>query len=125
MATGLSKNSKIYYLCSKTGKEMSTIDEITMRRAKDEDIPALMEIFEKARRYMAETGNPNQWAENYPGEKLLCEDIERGDSYVCVKDGRTVASFLLRAGDDPTYSEIFGLTTRPTRPYTASRARAK
>ena len=89
-------------------KEMSTIDGISIRRAKNEDIPALMEIFAKARRYMAETGNPNQWAENYPGEKLLREDIAHGDSYVCVKDGRTVATFVLRGGEDPTYREIFG-----------------
>lgn len=72
------------------------------------DIPRLHEIFAIARRFMAETGNPNQWADDYPSEELLVADIQSGDSYVCVNDSRVVATFVLRGGIDPTYNNIYG-----------------
>lgn len=72
-----------------------------------DDIPRLHEIFAFARKFMAQTGNPSQWADNYPGEELLREDIGRGDSFVCEKEGRVVAAFVLREGDDPTYRHIY------------------
>lgn len=80
--------------------------EMTIRKSRTEDLPRLMEIFSIARRFMAETGNPSQWAEDYPGEEVLLSDIGKGDSYVVLQDGRIVATFVLRAGNDPTYDVI-------------------
>lgn len=71
------------------------------------DIPHLKEIFAIARDFMKTTGNPNQWTEDYPSEELLKNDIESGDSYVCIIDNRIVATFVLREGNDPTYNEIY------------------
>ena len=71
------------------------------------DIPRLMQVFAIARKFMRDTGNPNQWADDYPGEAFLRSDIERGDSYVCVSEGRIVATFVLRGGIDPTYNIIY------------------
>lgn len=84
-----------------------TTDKISIRKSTVEDIPRLLEIFDIARKFMAGTGNPNQWAENYPGEALLRNDIERGDSYSIVSEGRIVATFVLRDGNDPTYDIIY------------------
>lgn len=80
---------------------------VTIRQATENDVVALMELFAKARKFMAATGNPNQWAEDYPGDALIREDIAKGDSYVCVRDNMIVATFVLRAGTDPTYTKIY------------------
>ena len=82
-------------------------ESITIRKTKQKDIPRLMEIFAKARRFMASTGNPEQWAEDYPGRELLLKDISRSDSFVVQAGKEVIATFVLRAGEDPTYSVIY------------------
>lgn len=80
-----------------------------IRKTQMQDIDRLHEIFESARRYMASTGNPNQWHDGYPSTEQLRSDIESGDSYVMENgEGRIVATFLLRGGEDPTYANIDG-----------------
>ncbi|MGN1214839.1 MAG: GNAT family N-acetyltransferase [Candidatus Cryptobacteroides sp.] len=68
----------------------------------------MQEIFAAARKFMRENGNPNQWADDYPGEALLGEDIASGDSYLIQSGGIIVATFVLKGGEDPTYKEING-----------------
>ena len=71
------------------------------------DLPCMQEIYARARAFMAETGNPNQWGPtNWPPEPLLRRDIAEGNSYVCEKDGRIVGTFFYAAMDDPTYRTI-------------------
>ena len=84
-----------------------TNEGIAIRRTTLDDIPAVQGIFALARKFMAETGNPNQWADGYPSEELLQEDVSSGDSYVVVKDDAVVATFVLRGGNDPTYDVIY------------------
>lgn len=80
---------------------------LSIRKSAPEDIPEMLEIFAAARRFMAGTGNPNQWTEDYPGEELLKSDIVSGDSHVILSEGRIVATFVLRPGNDPTYDTIY------------------
>ena len=79
---------------------------LSIRKSAPEDIPEMLEIFAAARRFMAETGNPDQWSEDYPGEELLKSDIASGDSHVILSEVRIVATFVLRPGNDPTYDII-------------------
>ena len=79
---------------------------LSIRKSAPDDIPEMMEIFAAARRFMAMTGNPDQWSEDYPGEELLKSDIASGDSHVILSEGRIVATFVLRPGNDPTYDII-------------------
>ena len=81
------------------------------------DIPHLLDIFAIARKFMVETGNPNQWADNYPSVEQLTDDINSGDSYVFVEADRVVATFLLRGGDDPTYDIIYDGAWKNNNPY--------
>lgn len=90
---------------------------MTIRKATLADIPQMMEIFAIARKFMAETGNPNQWAENYPSVEQLTDDINSGDSYVFVEADRVVATFLLRGGNDPTYDIIYDGAWKNDNPY--------
>ena len=81
-----------------------------IRKSEPADIGRIMEIYARARKFMAEHGNPNQWgATNWPPEALIREDIANGNSYVCVNDeGRIIGTFFYVQGDDiePTYREI-------------------
>ena len=98
------------YACEKLSVETVESlrqENITIRKSKPEDLTRLMEIFAHARSFMVSTGNPGQWAEDYPGRELLLKDIGSSDSYVVQAGSAVVATFVLRAGDDPTYRVIY------------------
>lgn len=90
---------------------------MTIRQAVLSDIPLMQEIFAIARRFMAATGNPHQWAATYPSVEQLTSDINSGDSFVCLEDGRMVATFVLRGGNDPTYATIYDGAWTNDNPY--------
>lgn len=80
---------------------------MNIRKSRKEDIPAMQEIFAYARNFMRNTGNPDQWGDNYPSDELLESDIGSGDSYVVEDGGEIIATFVLRPGNDPTYNVIY------------------
>lgn len=88
-----------------------------IRKATLADIPQMMDVFAIARRFMAATGNPHQWAATYPSAEQLTADVASGDSYVCMEDGRMVATFVLRGGDDSTYAVIYDGAWKNANPY--------
>lgn len=88
-----------------------------IRKATLEDIPQMQEIFAIARKFMAQTGNPNQWADNYPSNEQLLEDINSGDSYICMVQDQMVGTFVLRGGNDPTYKIIYDGAWKNDNPY--------
>lgn len=80
-----------------------------IRKTTEADFGRLMEIYQQARTFMAENGNPNQWGPtNWPPEPLIHSDIERGLSYVCVHEDRIVGTFFFIVGKDiePGYCYI-------------------
>ncbi len=81
-----------------------------IRKSKPEDIARIMEIYDFARKFMAKSGNPNQWGPtNWPPKELIKNDIKTGNSYVCVNDAdEIIATFYFIYGKDiePTYAEI-------------------
>lgn len=81
-----------------------------IRKSKPEDIVRIMEIYDFARKFMAESGNPNQWGPtNWPPKELIKNDIKTGNSYVCVNaSDEIIATFYFTYGKDiePTYAEI-------------------
>ena len=93
---------------------------MNIRKTKPEDLPRLLEIYEYARRFMAEHGNPLQWGPtHWPPEDLLKKDIEDGDSYVCEENGRVVGTFYYVFGPDiePTYRVITEGSWKDESPY--------
>lgn len=102
------KEKNIPFWCIKEeGESITLANNTIIRQSSLEDIPQLQELFENARKFMAEIGNPNQWAATYPSEELLKKDIENRDSYVILQGNRIVATFVLRGGIDPTYNIIY------------------
>ena len=77
-----------------------------IRLARIEDLGRLREVYDRAKSYMVETGNPNQWLEGYPRNEMLTEDIASGHLYVMEEDGHIYGAFAFIIGDDETYRII-------------------
>ena len=77
-----------------------------VRNATWEDLPRIEELYANARRFMSETGNPNQWGNTTPVTSLLEDDISKGYLHVMVSDGIIHGVFYFYIGIDPTYGEI-------------------
>jgi N-acetylglutamate synthase-like GNAT family acetyltransferase len=67
----------------------------------------ILNIYAKARSFMAEHGNPNQWTKGAPDGKSLQKDILNQASFVVEEGGKVVGTFALYH-DDPNYGEIQG-----------------
>lgn len=106
-----------FWCIKEEGESICMKENLIIRKSTLADIPPMREIFAHARQFMAETGNPNQWTNDYPSEEFLRADIESGDSYVCLSDGKIVATFLLRGGIDPTYNTIYDGSWLNDEPY--------
>ena len=78
-----------------------------IRSSQPADLERMLELYAQARTFMAEHGNPTQWANGYPERAMLEEDIRRGVSYVCEDDsGRVVGTFVFFVGEDESYRVI-------------------
>lgn len=76
-----------------------------IRKALAGDLPVIFGIYESARKFMRENGNPTQWGNDRPAKALICADVDAGNLYVC-DDGGIYAVFAFIIGDDPTYRVI-------------------
>jgi hypothetical protein len=81
-----------------------------IRHSTIQDLDRIMDIYSRARAFMAQHGNPNQWGPtNWPPEALIRKDIAEGNSYVCVNDAdQVIGTFFFVCGEDiePTYRDI-------------------
>ena len=93
-----------------------TENKFKIEPTRPEDLPTLLALYEHARAFMAENGNPTQWINGYPQESLLQADMAAGRSYVCRADGKIVGTFMYFEGIEPTYRKIDGAWTND-RPY--------
>lgn len=89
-----------------------------IRKATEADVPAAEEIYDSAREYMRQCGNPNQWNGEHPNGEDVLAGIERGVSYVCEDGGEVVATFYFETdADDPTYHRIYEGEWKNDAPY--------
>ena len=80
-----------------------------IRKSTDQDVPRMMEIYAHAREFMAAHGNPRQWSmKGWPPCSLIEQDIQKGNSYVCLENDRVIGTFYYIAGNhiEPTYENI-------------------
>lgn len=78
-----------------------------IEQATELDMPAILALYKQARTFMREQGNPNQWKDNYPGEKLILADIQQGNCYVCKENCVILGVFSFFQQPDPTYAHIY------------------
>ena len=76
-----------------------------IRKTTPTDISAVAEIYENARQFMRESGNPNQWI-GRPNEEDVRRDVENGNGYVVVANEEIIGAFYLSLEPDPTYLRI-------------------
>lgn len=84
----------------------NVMNNLIIRKAEINDLKRIMEIYEIARKFMADNGNKNQWSNKYPSEEIIEKDIEKNQLYVleCMGDIHGVFAFII--GKDKTYNII-------------------
>lgn len=91
---------------------------LDIRPTRPEDIPALLEVFASAKKFMRRSGNTEQWTGTYPDEAAVLQDIRRGASFVGTdSEGIIRMTFALVLGPDPTYAVIDGSWLSHGMPY--------
>lgn len=101
-----------------------------IRKAEMKDLPQILLIYERARQFMRETGNPHQWKNSYPQEEVVKKGILEGKAWLCVADGpedgregenlcpgEVLGTFYFAIEDEPTYHVIEGGSWLNDRPY--------
>lgn len=91
--------------------------DYTLRNAGREDLPRILEIYQSAREFMAETGNPNQWGKHHPPAEILEKDIEQQLLHVVEDCNGIHGVFYFLIGADPTYRMIEGGSWRQDTAY--------
>ena len=76
---------------------------MNVRKANLADLATVLNIYARARQYMASTGNPDQWADVYPPEDLVRTDLQGGNLYVIEEDGTLCGVFAFFPEGDPLY----------------------
>mgnify|MGYP004636552901 FL=1 len=77
-----------------------------IRNAAQEDFQQILRIYEYARNFMKQTGNPTQWGDHSPAVDVLRKDMEKGQLYVVEEDGQVCGVFAFIIEKDPTYERI-------------------
>lgn len=78
-----------------------------IRKAEEHELPRIMQLIECGRQKMRAMGNIEQWADGYPKEEVIMQDIENGNSYLVIENGVAIATFAFVEGPDITYREIY------------------
>ena len=87
---------------------MSADPNIEIRKAMVSDIPDIMRVYEHARNFMIENGNPNQWGKDYPPQTIVAQDVESGRLNVMLSEGKVHGVFAFIIGADPSYATVQG-----------------
>lgn len=90
-----------------------------IRKAQKDDIEKILRIYESARAYMKESGNPDQWGESYPPRALVEKDIGDGCCF-CICSGEHICGvFSYFENGDGSYDNIFNGAWLDDEPYGA------
>lgn len=77
-------------------------------KAEMNDLTEIEEIYSKAREYMKESGNPEQWKDNYPPTSLIVSDIEKKRLYTLKENDFLMGVFVFFIGEEEAYRENIG-----------------
>ena len=79
-----------------------------IRNAVISELEEILAIYELARAFMKETGNPDQWRNTYPTPQIVKDDIKKEELYVLYDEEGIEGVFVFINGPDPTYDYIDG-----------------
>ena len=89
---------------------------MNVRHATHDDLEAVFDIYDHARAFMIESGNPLQWGESYPEKEVVLNDLNSDFLYVIEScDGSLCGVFAFLPNGDSVYDKIDGkwLNDRP------------
>ena len=89
----------------------------TVRHSEPADLGDILKIYEGARSFMRESGNPNQWGSDYPPDDMIRDDIAKENSLVIVAGSEICGVFCCFEGEDPTYAYIENGSWKSSEPY--------
>ncbi len=78
-----------------------------IRLANINDLDCILNIYECARSFMKESGNPNQWGTVNPPASRTMEDIEANKLHVVCEEEIIIGVFFFDIANDPTYAVIY------------------
>ena len=81
---------------------------MTIRVAKEADLGRIMDVLEAAKGIMRSEGNFGQWADGYPSEVTILEDIRLSHGFVVTVQERIAGYFAFVPSPEPTYKNIYG-----------------
>ena len=90
-----------------TDKKREKEGIMRIRKTVEADLCRIGEIYENAKKFMRESGNPNQWNSGTPNIETARADMEAGVGYVAVDDNDIGAVFMFSQGGEPTYAKIY------------------
>lgn len=80
-----------------------------IRLASGKDLNEVFRVYERARAFMRDNGNPTQWGNTYPPESLIKSDLEGNHLYVLENEkGELEGVFAFFPEGDPDYDAIDG-----------------
>ncbi len=82
--------------------------DYAIRPAAFSDLPRILEIYAYARKFMEDTGNPNQWGNSHPPRQQLEQDIREGRLFVISQERKIHGVFFFAPVPDETYALIDG-----------------
>lgn len=88
-----------------------------VRNAQLTDLQKIRTLYEGARKFMAEHGNPDQWGSKYPPDEMLLQDIAREKLFLICDEEGIHGVFYFAIEEDPTYGEIYEGTWHYMDPY--------
>ncbi len=90
-----------------------------IRPAFPQDFSSILRVYEIARKFMADNGNPFQWGDRFPPEDMLKEDIEKQQLYVYTNQDMIHGVFAFIPGKDLSYENIENGSWRSASSYSA------
>ncbi len=76
-----------------------------IRRTEEQDMTAVLAVYEDAKQYFAENGIP-QWQKGTPNAETLQADMQRGYSYVLEDAGEVIGTACIIEENDSDYLQI-------------------
>lgn len=83
------------------------------------DLPVILNVFARARAFMKENGNPNQWKNHRPDPDLIRQDLQEGRMFAVCNESGIHGVFSLLPGRDWTYDRIENGSWLNDEPYAA------
>lgn len=83
-----------------------------IRKAVHDDVLQAIEVLEEVKAHMLDQGI-DQWDQEYPNKKVLIEDVEKGEGFVYMEDGKVLAYMALNELCDEEYNDLNWKTSTP------------